>query len=250
MERQTANSKNEIPAPQVGAALLPLLRRILLGDLTASLLHDINNPLTAILNYARLLQMRQFAPEETEEFVKSIVAEGERMATMTNRLRALAAPPAPEGRGAKLREALTLALDLNKTRFRPDGIEVELPAGQNPPNSKLSLAVLLQMILPLLEQARQALNARTPEAEKNLRCIINESENHRQRLTIAHNGISSPDAGLNFLLSLFSNSPQPEQSQIAAEMTQTLLNGCDCRIAVESHGDGWTAMHLDIPSEL
>jgi len=247
MEKQTTNSENEISAPPAGAALLPLLHRILLGDLTAGLVHDFNNPLTAILNYARLLQMRQFAPEEIDEFAKSIVLEGERMAAMTNRIGALAVAPA--GRCVKLQEALTLALDLNKTRFRHDDIVVELPAGQNLPNAKLSLAGLLQLILPLLEQARQALNARAPEAEKTLRCIINESENRRQRLTIAHNGISSPEAGLNFLLSLFPNSPRPEQSQIAAEMTQALLNGCDCSIAVESHGDGWTAMHLDIPSE-
>jgi len=250
MENQTSNSANVLATADTGVALLPLLRLILLGDLTASLLHDLNNPLTAILNYARLLQMRQLKPEEIDAFTKSIVAEGERMAALTNRLGALAVVPASNGRGAKLQEALTLALDFNKTRFRHDGIAVEIPAGQNLPNTKLSFTSLLQMLLPLLERARQALNARAPESEKLLRCIINGNENHRQRLTIADNGISAPGAELNFLLPLFPNSQRPEQIKIAEEMTQALLNGCDCKIAVESHGDGWTAMHLDIPSEL
>jgi C4-dicarboxylate-specific signal transduction histidine kinase len=247
IKKQAVNSANALSTADAGVALLPLLRRILLGDLTASLLHDLNNPLTAILNYARLLQMGQFQREESEAFAKSIVGEGERIAAMTNRLRALAA----DGCGAKLREALTLALDLCQTRFRYDGIAVELPAGPNLPNTKLSLAGLLQMILPLLEKARQALNSRamTPESEKMLRCILTESANCRQRLTLTHNGISSPEAGLNFLSPLFSNSRPPEQSKIAEELTQALLNSFNCKIAVEPTVNGWTALHLDIPAE-
>ncbi len=249
MENQTSNSANALSTADAGAALLPLVQKILLGDLTASLLHDLNNPLTAILNYARLLQIHQLEPEEIETFAKSIVAEGERIAALTNRLGALAVAPAPNGRGAKLHEALTFALDLNKTRFRHDGVVIELPEGENLANTKLSLTSLLQLLLPLLEQARQALNGRAPESEKLLRCIINGTETHRQRLTIAHNGISAPGAELSFLLPFFSNSHRPEQIKIVEEMTQALLHSLNCKIAVESPANGWTALHLDIPAE-
>lgn len=248
MINQTSITANTLSTAETGAALLPLLRRIGLGDLTASLLHDLNNPLTAILNYTQLLQMRQLAPEEIEEFVKNIMTEGERMAAMTARLRALTV--APDGRRAKLQEALGLAFDLLKTRFRHDGIEVEQSAGQNLPNTNLSLADLLQLILALLEQARHALNAHTtPAFEKRLRCFITSSENRRQRLTISHNGLSSPDAASNFLLALFPYPQQQEQIQVAAAMTQALLISCNCKIVVELLANGWTALHLDIPAE-
>lgn len=246
MEKQPSNSDGISLGQEAGAALLPLWRRILLGDLTASLIHDLNNPLTAILNYARLLQMRHFSPEEIDEFAQNILTEGERMAVMTSRIRPLAASRAPEGRGAKLHEALTLALDLSKTRFRHDAIEIELPVGQNLPNTKLALADLLQMILPLLEQVRQALNGCAPESAKQLRCAINESENHRQRLTLTYNGAPSP---ANFFPALFPNSPTPAQIQIAETMTQALLHNCNCQLTVELPASGWTALHLDIPAE-
>jgi C4-dicarboxylate-specific signal transduction histidine kinase len=249
MESQSANSANALLTVDAGAALLPLLNRILLGDLTASLLHDLNNPLTAILNYARLLQIHPLELEEIETFAKSILVEGERIAALTNRLGALAVAPAPNGRGAKLHEALTFALDLNKTRFRHDGVVIELPAGQNLPNTKLSITSLLQMLLPLLEGARQALNALAPESEKLLRCIVTGTETHQQRLTIAHNGISTPGPELSFLLPFFSNSQRTEQIKIVAEMTQALLHSLNCKITVESPGPGWTALHLDIPTE-
>lgn len=249
MENQTTNASHTFSAADAGAALLPLLRQLLLGDLTASLLHDINNPLTAILNYARLLQMTQFQPEEIAEFAKSIAAEGERMAGMTSRIGVLAIETRAEGRSARLYEALALALEFNKTRFHHDGIAVEMPGEPNLPNTKLSLARLLQLILPALEQARQALNALPPETEKKLRCILTENAGHRQRLTITHNSACSPEMGTNFLRALFPHSLQPEQTQVTEVMTRILLNQFHCHASVETLADGWVALHLDIPAE-
>ena len=249
MENQTADFSITLSAADAGAAFLPLLRQLLLGDLTASLLHDLNNPLTAILNYTRLLQMTPFQPEETAEFTKSIAAEGERMAGMTSRIRALAIETRVEGRSAKLHEALTLALAFNKTRFRHDGIAVEMPGEPNLPNTKLALGGLLQLLLPALEQGRQALKALPPETEKKLRFILTENATHRQRLTITHNGACSPEMGANFLRALFPHSLQPEQIRIAAAMTRILLNQFHCHASVETLANGWAALHLDIPAE-
>lgn len=244
---QKTSGENFTPAPiDTGAALLPLLQQCLLGDLTASLLHDLNNPITAILNYARLLQMSPFQPEEIAEFARSIAAEGERMAEMTGRARVLAL----EAQGAaKLDEALALALELNKTRFRHGGIAVEIPQAPNLPNTKLSLAQLLQLILPILEQAHRALSALPPEAEKKLCCLLTATAG-QQRLTISHNGIDRPEATANFLGALFPQPPQPEQLSVAEAMTRALLAQLDCSATLAPSADGWVILHLDLPAEM
>ena len=250
MENQTTSSSGLLSAAEAGAAFLPLLRQWLLGDLTASLLHDLNNPITAILNYARLLQMSPLQPEEIAEFARSIVAEGERMAAMTNRARPLMMELRREEHGAKLHEALALALAFNKARFHHDGIAAEMPDEPRLPNTKLALASLLQLILPALEQARQALQTLPPETARKLRCTLTESAAHQQRLTITHNGACSPEMGVNFLSAFFPYSPKPEQIQITAAMSRALLNQLCCHANSEIFENGWVALHLDFPAEI
>lgn len=248
MEKQTTNFSGLFSAAEAGAAFLPLLRQWLLGDLTPSLLHDLNNSITAILNYARLLQMSQFQPEEIAEFSKNIAAEGERMAAMTNRARPLALESRSDDHGAKLHEALALALEFNKARFRHEGIPVEMPDEPQLPNTKLALASLLQIILPALEQARQALKALPAETEKKLRCTLTENAAHQQRLTITYNGACFPKMEINFLSALFPHPPKPEQTQITAAMSRALLNQFCCHANIETFEDGWVALHLDFPA--
>ena len=194
--------------------------------------------------------MSQLQPAEIAEFAQSIVAEGERMAAMTNRARPLTMELGREEHGAKLHEALALALEFNKARFHHDGIAAEMPDEPRLPNTKLALASLLQLILPALEQARQALKALPPETAKKLRCTLTENAAHQQRLTITHNGACFSEMGVNFLSALFPHPPKPEQIQITAAMSRTLLNQLCCQANIETSEDGWVALHLDFPAEM
>jgi len=255
MECQTSNSATSISLSEAGEAFIPLLHKALLGDLTASLLHEINNPITAILNYARLVQLHGVRAEEFEEIAGSIVAEGERIAELTRRITPLARPKSLDGRGANLNDALELAIYLYKTRFRHDGIAVEIQSGQTLPDTKLFMPDLIQIILPLLEEARQALNARgfSSETNKIIRCRlsqINVDKNNWQRLTLIHNGIQQNEVSVNLFRHLYSNVECEEQIKLAATITQALLEKLDCKIGVERQTDGWMAMHLYLPAEI
>lgn|GEM_PF-2894262 len=254
MKNQTAYSENLISVSKAGETFLFLLNKALLGDLTASLLHEINNPVTAILNYARLLQIQHFQPEEVEAFAKNIVAEGERIAGLTHRVSRLARPPAFEEHRAKLHDALSLALRLYETRFRHDGISVEMQSAAALPDTNLPLNGLMQIILPLLEQVRQALNARgsASEADKILRCgwlEVNHNGKNGQRLTLSHNGMSPDGAPLDLLGHLLPASRQENENELPAAMTQALLAKLNCKIVVERQADGWTAIHIDLPAQ-
>jgi len=254
MKNQTAHSENSVLVSDAGEAFLLLLNKALLGDLIASLLHEINNPITAILNYARLLQIQHFQPEEVEAFAQNIVAEGERIAELTHRVTRLARPPSVEEHRTKLHEALSLALRLYETRFRHDGIIVEIQSGVALPDTKLPMTGLMQIILPLLEQARQALNSRdsASEIDKIIRggwLEVNHDGKNGQRLTLSHNGISPAGAPLNLFRHLLPASRQEEQNELAAALTQALLAKLSCKIVVERQTDGWTAWHLDVLAE-
>lgn len=255
MERQTANSEVSISTTDAGEALVPLVAKILLGDLTATFLHDLNNPLTAILNYARLLQMRDFQPEEAEAFARSIAAEGERLAELTGRIAALARPQPWAGQGVKLEEALVRALEVYKTLFRHDGIAVEIQSDATLSNTQVPSAGLQQMILLLLAQARQALNGcdNASETTKAIRCVVSAGNDEKgkdaQRLSVFHNGKPArAGTALNLFDHFFFTAPTLAQSELTAALTQALLAQYNCNIVVESTAEGWTAIHLDLPA--
>lgn len=253
MERQATKFKALIATADAGEALVPLVAKILLGDLTATFLHDLNNPLTAILNYARLMQMPDFPPGEAKVFVGNIVAEAERLAGLTGRIAALARPQPLEAQEAKLEEALNRALLVYETLFRHDGIIVEIQSDQTLPNTQVHSAGLQQMILPLLAQARQALNGcdNAPEITKSIRCVVSAGNDDKgrntQRLSLFHNG-KPPRGGtpLNLFDSVFFAAPTATQRELTAALTQALLTQYHCNIVVESTAEGWTATHLDL----
>lgn len=253
MKNQTMPPENSISVADAEEAFLFLLNKALVGDLTASLLHEINNPVTAILNYARLLQIQHFQPEEVEAFAKNIVAEGERIAELTYRVARLARTPALEKHRAKLQDALSLALRLYETRFRHDGIIVEMQSAAALPDTNLSMNGLMQIILPLLEQARQALNARgsASEADKILRCDWREINDGRngQRLALSHNGMSPDSALVNLFRHLLPASHQEDKNALQVAMTQALLAKLNCKMVVERQADGWTVIHVDLPAQ-
>jgi len=242
---------DSVSRAEADGALISLLSNALLGELSAGLLHEINNPITAILNYARLLQMHHFQPEEVEEFAKNIVDEGERIAELTNRITHLARPQPVDGRGANLKDTLVLAVHLYSTRFRHDGIVVEFQSNSALPDTKLPIASLLQIVLPLLEQARRSLRS-CAAGNKTIRCrwdeFIVEGRNWH-RLSLIHNGVPPTDASVNLFHHLFTGLQKKEQEKLAATMTKALITKLDCKIEIESPIDGWTAMYLDLPVE-
>jgi C4-dicarboxylate-specific signal transduction histidine kinase len=254
MESQPEIPEKLISYSEASEALAHLLWKASLGDLTASLLHEINNPVTAILNYGRLLQIQHFQPEEVESFAKNIVAEGERIAELAYRVARLARTPAWEEHRSKLQDALSLALRLYETGFRHDGIVVEMQSAAALPDTNLPLKGLMQIILPLLEQARQALNSRgsAHEADKILRCgwrEINPHGKNAQRLTLSHNGMSPDSTLVNLFRHLLPASHQEDKNGLQVVMTQALLAKLNCKIVVERQADGWTAIHIDLPAQ-
>jgi PAS domain S-box-containing protein len=95
-ERKTA----ELQAQQHRAELAHVARMSTLGELSASLAHELNQPLTAILSNAqaaqRLLDAAPIDLAEIREILKDVVADDNRAGQVIQRLRALVKKQPPE----------------------------------------------------------------------------------------------------------------------------------------------------------
>ena len=128
------------------AELTHAARVMSMGELTASIAHEINQPLTAVVTNAnacsRLLAGESPDLAEVREAVVDIAAAGTRASEVIARVRALVQKAAPEKRWLDLKEVLHEILALTRSELRtPPDLGTNRPARRTPSRAGRSGAV-------------------------------------------------------------------------------------------------------------
>jgi two-component system NtrC family sensor kinase len=104
-----------------------------LGRLSASLAHEINNPLQAIHNSVYLLLTRSLAEEKRQRYLKMTREEIERLISIVQRMLDFYRPSREGMRPADVDEILDAVLNLSETQMAEQGVRlVRQRAGQPP----------------------------------------------------------------------------------------------------------------------
>jgi len=132
-------------------ALLQAEKMATAGRLSASIAHEVNNPLQAVQNCLHLAGREDLPPEKRKDFVSNISADAQRLERLVNRLHELAradTTPAHEDRSSALNLAQDIAREFNDEGFEVkavgDDVLVAVPSD-----------ILDSMIRNLIENARQ-----------------------------------------------------------------------------------------------
>lgn len=165
-----------------------------LSRLAGGLIHEINNPTTSILNYARLLQMKNISSAETREFTQSIVEEAERMAGLTHNMQLSMGDDAAKVQHVSLNQLLSTVLDLYRSRFSRDRIIIEHVFDNALPEAFCRKDHIVVALILIIQNARLALTTRFADEgnEKILRIStrsIKAGRAHSVQAVIADNGI-------------------------------------------------------------
>src|SRR5262249_166514 len=155
-ERQRA----EEAVRQAQAELAHVARLTTLGELTASIAHEINQPLGAIVNSANAC-MRWLAAENLERAQQSaarIVADGQRAAATITRIRALAQNAPPDKDWLDLNATIQDVLALARSEVHRHGVVVETQLAADAPRIRGDRIQLQQVLLNLLMNALEAMS--------------------------------------------------------------------------------------------
>src|SRR5262245_16681296 len=161
-----------------------------LGELTASIAHELNQPLAAILTSAettvRWLNRSEPNIVEASTLAKRIAADARRAADIIARIRTMAARRAPERVLVSLHEVILEALQFLRHEVQSRGVTVSHEFGATAPNVMADRTQLQQVIVNLAVNALQAtaqagsggrvISVRTaaPDPE-TLRCSVEDS---------------------------------------------------------------------------
>src|SRR5215831_13654928 len=150
----------EAPAGLHGR-LLNVSRMATIGEMAAGVAHELNQPLTAIANYAhaceRLLARPQADIEDVREALRQITVQTTRAADILARLRALARSQRAEHAPASLNALVAELRELVQTDAVLHGVELRFDLTSDLPEVRVDPGQIQQAILNLVRNSLDAL---------------------------------------------------------------------------------------------
>jgi C4-dicarboxylate-specific signal transduction histidine kinase len=177
----TPRKRAEEQAEQDRGALRHMTRVSLLGQLSASIAHQLNQPLASILSNAEAAQkMLQRTPvdlAELREICDDIVAEDHRAAEVIRRLGALFKRGEPTLLPLDINELVHDTLDLARTNLLTRHVRLTTELASDLPPVDGDRVQLQQLLLNLIVNAADAMDA-TPQAERLLTLSTTLADGH------------------------------------------------------------------------
>ena len=195
-------SKVEERTQQLKAAQKKLVqtdRLASLGQLSASVAHEINNPVSGVLNLAMLLQrmlkedgVPRDRLDEFRKYLTQIINETGRVGRIVSDLLAFSRRSKPQRAPADLNRIVRTTLSLVQHKMKLSNVQVESRLAENLPQAACDPSQVQQVVLNLLLNAAEATQCRSERRVE----IATEAGPDEVRLIVSDNGEGIPQENL------------------------------------------------------
>jgi PAS domain S-box-containing protein len=172
-----------------------------IGELSAGVAHEINNPLNGIINFAQLLKDEETPRSEFEQqMIDGIIDEGQRIAQIVRGLLTFASADTHELRHVHFAESIKTSIALFGRQFEKDGITLQIDLEPDLPLVRADGSRLRQVVVNMISNAHHALKVKpfAPDATKVFRITARRagSDGKLVRVEFYDNGIGIKRADL------------------------------------------------------
>ncbi len=228
-----------------------------LGTLASGVAHEINNPINGILNYSQLLGERLAGGDHDRlaEFSYEINREAERIALIVRNLLYFARRERPRTSLARLSDIVETTLSLLRNILRRDQICLEVDVPSNLPLIKCRSQQIQQVLMNLLTNSRDALNAKYPgyHPDKKIRVLSRMVDRNGQawiRTTVEDWGTGIlPEVRQRLFEPFFTTKPRDKGTGLGLAVSQSIVSEHSGQMHVESQPGHFTRFHLDLLAE-
>jgi signal transduction histidine kinase len=132
-----------------------------IGELSAGVAHEINNPLNGIINFAQLLKDEETPRSEFEQqMIDGIIDEGQRIAQIVRGLLTFARADTHELKQVHFADSIKTSIALFGRQFQKDGIKLEIELEPQLPLVRADGSRLRQVVVNMISNAHHALKAK------------------------------------------------------------------------------------------
>lgn len=160
------------------------------GELAASVAHEIRNPLTSLIGFVQILQPA--AKEEDQFYYKIMLDELDRINGIASELLALAKPQQIEFEQAHLSDIFSSIISLFDTQIKSLGIELKLEIDGNIPSIYCEPNQLKQLFINVIKNSIEA-------SAKTITITLNKQDSRYVRIKLKDDGCGIEKSRLKHL---------------------------------------------------
>jgi PAS domain S-box-containing protein len=225
-----------------------------LGELSAGVAHEINNPIGGVINYAQLLLNRGVDNSFQQEVLQKIIHEGTRIAVIVKSLLSFSRSAEEKSIVTDLRRIIEESLTLVKAQLAKDGITVEVDVPSSLPPIRCNTQQMEQLALNLVNNARHALIEKAASSESR---IITISAGARQdeddcsiELVFVDNGCGIPAERLGKVMRPFYTTKEVGVGTgLGLSICEEIVSSHGGRLQIESEVGSYTRVAICLPVE-
>ena len=253
------------------------------GTLAGGVAHEVNNPISGIMNYAQLIKDQLKGQNETvQEFAGEIIRESRRVAAIVRNLLTFSHPDEQQPGSARLSDLVHTCVSLIQTVMHQDQIVLELDVPEDLPTLECRTQQIQQVIMNLLTNARDALNEKYPgyHEDKIIRLSATalgpadsrggpmssaaadqtrtaaedigppHSPNPKPwvRIAVEDHGPGIPEDVRERLFDPFYTTKRPDRGMgLGLSVAYAVIKDHGGNLTVESEAGKWTRFHVDLP---
>ena len=225
-----------------------------IGELAAGVAHEVNNPITGIINFAQILLDNYKLDSVGVNIVQKIMKEGDRIASITRNLLSFARADSGKLEPVDPAEIVRESLALVKHQLQRDGIKLVTELPRNSSFIVADFIKLQQVILNLISNSRYALNARYSGFDSRkiikISCCKKEDEGRTfYRIVVKDYGTGLPQSILERLFEpFFSTKPPGEGTGLGLSISYGIIKDHGGNLRVNSILDKFTEMIIELPA--
>jgi PAS domain S-box-containing protein len=221
----TERRRAEAEAHRRLTELAHVTRVATMGELAASLAHEINQPLTAILANAqaarRFLSMTEPDLDEVRQILDDIVSDDRRVSEVIRRMRALLKKQAVFYEEFDVNEAVMDCVALANSAPLIDGLTIATGTNAGPILVRADRVQLQQVIFNLMVNAAGAMRS-TPRASRKILITVATDDGRTARISVSDSGTGIDEHNVDRLFEPFYTT-KPEGMGMGLAISRTII---------------------------
>jgi PAS domain S-box-containing protein len=224
-----------------------------LGELSAGVAHEINNPINGIINYGQILANKSAKGDLFHDIAERIVKEGDRIARIVEGLLSFARRGNEEKSMLFINDALANSFMLTEAQLRKDHIIVKKDIPEELPPVLAQANEMEQVFINIISNARHALNEKYPAPHDNKILEITaekitQADKPYLRISFRDNGTGIPAAIIEKIKNpFFSTKPDKKRTGLGLSISHGIIDKYGGSLKIESIQHEFTLVHVDLP---